>query len=151
MHYTVWGNLRQECGTVVCREHRSRALPADCERAGEIAGEKLDHAELQYLCYSARMKTTLTVSSRGVVTLPAKFREALGISVNDHVIAEATPEGILLRPTVTLPIEMYSAARIKEFDSAEADLAATLERKATTRIVTKAARQSVARKSIRLR
>ena len=116
-----------------------------------MAGEKLDHAELQYLCYSARMKTTLTVSSRGVVTLPAKFREALGISVNDHVIAEATPEGILLRPTVTLPIEMYSAARIKEFDSAEADLAATLERKATTRIVTKAARQSVPHKSIRSR
>ena len=151
MHDAVWGNLRQECGAAVCREHRSRELPADCERAGERAGEKLDHAELQYLCYSARMKTTLTVSSRGVITLPAKFREAFGISVNDHVIAEATAEGILLRPTVTLPIEMYSAARIKEFDSAEADLAATLARKATTRTETKAARQAVPRKSIRSR
>ena len=97
------------------------------------------------------MKTTLTVSSRGVVTLPAKFREALGISANDHVIAEATAEGILLRPTVTLPIEMYSAARVKEFNSAEADLAAALERKATTRTVTKAVRQPVPRKSIRSR
>ena len=147
MHDAVWGNLRQECGAAVCREHRPQELPADCE----TAGEKLDHAELQYLCYSARMKTTLTVSSRGVITLPAKFREAFGISVNDHVIAEATAEGILLRPTVTLPIEMYSAARIKEFDSAEADLAATLARKATTRTETKAARQAVPRKSIRSR
>lgn len=95
------------------------------------------------------MKTTLTVSSRGVVTLPAKFREALGISANDHVIAEATAEGILLRPTVTLPIEMYSAARVSEFDTAEADLAAALNRKATTRTATKAARQPVPRKSIR--
>lgn len=70
------------------------------------------------------MKTTLVVSSRGVVTLPAKFRAALGIAPDDHVIAETTSEGILLRPAVTLPIEMYSAARIEEFDQAEADLAA---------------------------
>lgn len=70
------------------------------------------------------MKATLTVSSRGVVTLPAKLRAALGIQADDHVIAEARPEGILLRPAVTLPIEMYSAERINEFDVAEASLAA---------------------------
>ncbi len=75
------------------------------------------------------MKVTLTVTSRGVVTLPAKFRIALGIGADDHVIAETTPEGILLRPAVTLPIEMYGAARVKEFDAAEADLAAMLARK----------------------
>lgn len=69
------------------------------------------------------MKSTLTVSSRGVVTLPAKFRAALGITADDLVIAETTPDGILLRPAVTLPIEMYSAARIDEFDAAEAELA----------------------------
>jgi len=97
------------------------------------------------------MKITLTVSSRGVVTLPAKFRDALGISANDHVIAEATPEGILLRPTVTLPIEMYSAARVEEFDNAEADLAAALKRKAPTRAAAKSARKPVPRKSIRSR
>lgn len=75
------------------------------------------------------MKATLTVTSRGVVTLPAKLRNALGIKADDHVIAEATPEGILLRPAVTLPIELYSVARIKEFDSAEADLANALSRR----------------------
>ena len=79
------------------------------------------------------MKATLTVTSRGVVTLPAKLRNALGIKADDHIIAEATPEGILLRPAVTLPIEMYSAARVKEFDSAEADLAAALAGKSTKR------------------
>lgn len=72
------------------------------------------------------MKTTLIVSSRGVVTLPAKFRAALGINADDHVIAETTPDGILLRPAVTLPIEMYSAARINAFDEAEAELAGAL-------------------------
>ena len=73
------------------------------------------------------MKTTLIVSSRGVVTLPAKLRAALGINTDDQVIAEATPEGILLRPAVTLPLEMYTASRIDEFDAAEAELAAAFK------------------------
>lgn len=75
------------------------------------------------------MKTTLTVTSRGVVTLPAKLRQALGIKADDQLIAEATPEGILLRPAVTLPIEIYSEKRIREFDAAEAEAAKVLRRK----------------------
>ena len=78
------------------------------------------------------MKSTLAVSSRGVITLPKKLRASLGIRANDHVIAEATANGILLRPAVTLPIEMYSAARIEEFDAAEAELAETMKRKTGT-------------------
>jgi len=97
------------------------------------------------------MKTTLTVSSRGAVTLPAKFRNALGISANDQVIAEVTPEGILLRPSVKLPIEMYGAARVREFDNTEANLAAVLESKMPPRTVAKAVRKPVRRKSSRLR
>ena len=91
------------------------------------------------------MKTTLTVSSRGVVTLPARFRAALGIAADDHVIAEATPDGILLRPAVTLPIEMYSAARIQEFE-AEADLAAA---SATARVVARAVPAKRSKKTVR--
>jgi antitoxin PrlF len=72
------------------------------------------------------MKITLTVSGRGVVTLPAKLRKALGIKPDDQLIAETTPDGLLLRPAVTLPIEMYSDARVREFDEAEADLAKVL-------------------------
>ena len=68
------------------------------------------------------MKTTLIVTRRGVVTLPAKLRQALGIKADDQLIAETTPEGLLLRPAVTLPIEMYNDARMREFDQAEADL-----------------------------
>ncbi len=75
------------------------------------------------------MKTTLTVTSRGVVTLPAKLRLALGLKADDQLIAETTPEGLLLRPAVTLPIEIYSAKRIREFDEAEAELAKTLSRR----------------------
>ena len=75
------------------------------------------------------MKTTLTLTSRGVVTLPAKLRRALGLKPEDHLIAETTPEGLLLRPAVTLPVEIYTDKRIREFDEAEADLGKLLRRK----------------------
>jgi AbrB family looped-hinge helix DNA binding protein len=75
------------------------------------------------------MKATLTVNSRGVVTLPARLRRALGLNADDQLIAETTPEGLLLRPAVTLPIEIYSEKRVREFDDAEAQLQMTLERK----------------------
>jgi AbrB family looped-hinge helix DNA binding protein len=75
------------------------------------------------------MKTTLTVTSRGVITLPAKLRQALGLKADDQLIAETTPEGLLLRPAVTLPIELYSEKRVREFDEAEAELEQVLPRK----------------------
>jgi AbrB family looped-hinge helix DNA binding protein len=88
-------------------------------------------AEKQVFCYSAYMKTTLTVTSRGVVTLPAKLRRAMGLKADDQLIAETTPEGLLLRPAVTLPIEMYSDERIREFDAAEDELARVLGKRST--------------------
>ena len=75
------------------------------------------------------MKATLTMTSRGVVTLPAKLREALGLQADDQLIAETTPEGLLLRPAVTLPVEIYSDKRVAEFDAAEAELEKLLRRK----------------------
>jgi AbrB family looped-hinge helix DNA binding protein len=78
------------------------------------------------------MKATLTVTSRGVVTLPAKLRQALGIKADDLLIAETTPDGLLLRPAVTLPIEMYSDERIRQFDAAEAELDRVLKDRKTS-------------------
>jgi AbrB family looped-hinge helix DNA binding protein len=77
------------------------------------------------------MKATLTINSRGVVTLPAKLREAMGLKPDDQLIAETTPEGLLLRPAVTLPVEVYTPAREREFDEAEAELAGWLAREST--------------------
>lgn len=75
------------------------------------------------------MKATVTITSRGVVTLPAKLRQALGLQAEDQLIAETTPEGLLLRPAVTLPVEIYTPEREREFDDAEAELAGVLARK----------------------
>lgn len=73
------------------------------------------------------MKATVTITSRGVVTLPAKLRQALGLKADDQLIAETTPEGLLLRPAVTLPLELYGPEREREFDAAEAELAGWLD------------------------
>lgn len=75
------------------------------------------------------MKTTLTITERGVITLPAKLRQAMGLAANDQLIAETTPDGLLLKPAVTLPIELYSDERLREFDAAEAELATVLKKK----------------------
>jgi antitoxin PrlF len=79
------------------------------------------------------MKATVTLTSRGVVTLPAKLRQALGLQADDQLIAETTPEGLLLRPAVTLAVEVYTPEREREFDEAEAELAAVLARKPRVR------------------
>jgi AbrB family looped-hinge helix DNA binding protein len=75
------------------------------------------------------MHATLTINSRGVVTLPAKLRQAMGLKADDQLIAETTPQGLLLRPAVTLPLELYTPERLQEFDAAEAELAAVLSKR----------------------
>lgn len=84
---------------------------------------------LQNFCNTEHMKATLTITERGVITLPAKLRQALGLSANDQLIAETTSDGLLLRPAVTLPVEIYSDERLREFGESEAEVAAVLEKK----------------------
>jgi bifunctional DNA-binding transcriptional regulator/antitoxin component of YhaV-PrlF toxin-antitoxin module len=79
------------------------------------------------------MKATITISGRGVITLPSKLRSALQLKTDDQLIAEVTPRGLLLRPAITLPIEMYTPARTREFDHSEADLARLLAREGSAR------------------
>ena len=85
-------------------------------------------ADFLHFCKIAFMKATLSISGRGLIALPAKMREAAGLKPLDNLIAETTPEGILLRPAVTVPIEIYTDERIAEFDEAEAELAAWFQK-----------------------
>lgn len=77
------------------------------------------------------MRATISVSGRGLISLPAEIRRAAGIRPLDNLIAETTPDGILLRPAVTLPVEFYTVSRVAEFDSAEAELAKVLSQTGT--------------------
>lgn len=92
------------------------------------------------------MKATVTITSRGVVTLPARLRQALGLKADDQLIAETTPEGLLLRPAVTLPLEVYTPEREREFDEAEADLSTVLTAREPAPRSTPAARTKASRR-----
>jgi len=55
------------------------------------------------------------VGKRGTLVIPARLRRLYGLEEGSEVIAEETPEGILIRPAVTVPIELYSPERKAEF------------------------------------
>ena len=65
------------------------------------------------------MRNKVTINERGVLTIPARMREAFGIKANDELIIEDTEQGLLLRPAVSVPVELYTEDRIKEFASDE--------------------------------
>ncbi|MBC5766401.1 AbrB/MazE/SpoVT family DNA-binding domain-containing protein [Ramlibacter albus] len=75
------------------------------------------------------MQAKVTINGRGVITLPAKLRNELGLKADDLLIAETVPEGLLLRPAVALPIEIYTDERVREFDEGEAEVEAVLKRR----------------------
>ena len=79
--------------------------------------------------YAVIMTATVTINQRGNLTLPAAIRKEMGLSANDQMIAETTDEGILLRPAITMPLEIYTDERIAEFELEEARLAEVLKRK----------------------
>ena len=62
------------------------------------------------------MKVTVTLTSHGVVTLPDKLRQARGLQADDPLIAETAPEGLQLRPAVTLPVEVCTPVLERQFD-----------------------------------
>ena len=47
--------------------------------------------------------------------IPADLRRRFGIEEGTLVIAEEREDGILIRPAVALPLEMYTPERIAEF------------------------------------
>lgn len=61
------------------------------------------------------MMEEVTIGRRGSITLPAKMRKQYGLRERDKLIVEETDQGLLLRPAVSMPIELYSEERIAEF------------------------------------
>lgn len=57
------------------------------------------------------MKVRLTINSRGAITIPVALRRVFGLEANDVLIAEETEVGILLRPAVSVPIEIHHTPR----------------------------------------
>ena len=51
---------------------------------------------------------TTKVGKRGTVVIPAALRKRYGLEDGSQLIVEALPDGVLLRPVVTLPVEVYT-------------------------------------------
>ena len=75
------------------------------------------------------MSTTIQINGRGAMTLPKALRRTLGVERGGTVVAEPSDQGILLRPGVTFPIELYTDERVAEFDAADAEIGRHLGRK----------------------
>jgi len=61
-----------------------------------------------------RVETT-KIGRRGTVVIPAAIRRSYGFEEGSLVIMEAQSDGVLLRPVVTLPVEIYTPERKAEF------------------------------------
>ena len=61
------------------------------------------------------VKEASRVGKRGTLVIPARLRRIFGIEEGSELIAEETPEGILLRPAVTVALELYGPERKAEF------------------------------------
>ena len=61
------------------------------------------------------MSEVTRVGKRGTVVIPAPLRKRYGLEEGSEVLVEETTEGLLLRPAVTLPVEIYSKDRRAAF------------------------------------
>jgi AbrB family looped-hinge helix DNA binding protein len=60
-------------------------------------------------------KETTKVGKRGAVVIPSSLRRKYGFEEGSLVIAEGRAEGVLLRPVVAYPLEVYTPERKAEF------------------------------------
>jgi antitoxin PrlF len=64
------------------------------------------------------MAETVTLSGRGQITIPADMRRRLGVEPGGTMTIEETAEGLLLRPSIQISVELelYSDEDIARWD-----------------------------------
>ncbi len=55
------------------------------------------------------------VGKRGTVVIPAALRRRYGIEEGSFVVAEPRENGVLIRPALVLPVEVYTPERKAQF------------------------------------
>ncbi|MGH9320677.1 MAG: AbrB/MazE/SpoVT family DNA-binding domain-containing protein [Vicinamibacteria bacterium] len=61
------------------------------------------------------MTESAKVGKRGAVVIPAKLRKKFGIEEGSSVLMEEGADGVLIRPAVTVPIEVWTPERKASF------------------------------------
>ena len=58
---------------------------------------------------------TAKLGKRGTLVIPAKLRQRFALKEGDLLVTEVLEDGILLRPAVAVPVEIYTPQRKAEF------------------------------------
>lgn len=58
---------------------------------------------------------TSRIGKRGTLVIPAKLRRRFALKEGDLLVTEEREDGILLRPAVAVPVEIYTPERKAEF------------------------------------
>jgi AbrB family looped-hinge helix DNA binding protein len=58
---------------------------------------------------------TARIGKRGTFVIPAKLRQRFALREGDLLVTEEREDGILLRPAVAVPVEIYTPERKAEF------------------------------------
>lgn len=62
------------------------------------------------------MTKVITVNRRGALTLPKEVREKLGVTRGGQLLVDLAKSGeVILRAGVVMPVEIYTSARVDEF------------------------------------
>ena len=61
------------------------------------------------------MGEAATVGKRGTVVIPAKLRRKFGIEEGGTVLFDEGPDGVVIRPAVTVPVEVWRPERRAAF------------------------------------
>ncbi len=61
------------------------------------------------------MSEPTRVGKRGTIVLPASLRKQYGFEEGTMIVAEGSEYGVLLRPAVLMPVEIYTPERKAEF------------------------------------
>ena len=72
------------------------------------------------------MKMEVTMNERGTITIPVAMRKTFGLQGHERLIVEDTEQGLLLRPSVSVPLEIYTEKRVREFNCDEQVIAELL-------------------------
>jgi AbrB family looped-hinge helix DNA binding protein len=63
------------------------------------------------------MTKIITVNERGALTLPKEARKKLGVARGGQLVMDMDESGeVVLRAGVVVPVEIYSEARVAEFE-----------------------------------
>ncbi len=88
---------------------RERIEMRHSSRDSQIAAFRLARHHLTDSSRSATARLAFSpIAKRGTVVVPARLRRKFGIEEGQLVIAEERPDGILIRPALALPFEIYT-------------------------------------------